>query len=71
MDQITDQEKFSLRKKLLEFQRSGYESYGNYLNEQLEFADKKDNRKAYKSYIEDQIAQNNRRLGDIKKELGE
>ena len=62
MEEITENEKQGFKNKLNEFQLNGLKSYGKYLDEQYIFAQKKDVRKSYLSYIEDQIAMNNEKI---------
>jgi len=69
MEESFEREKKNLGQKFLEFQKKGLESYGKYLQEQLEFASKSDSRKAYLAYIEDQIRQNNERIARIDEKL--
>lgn len=69
MENITENEKRSLGQKLLEFQRIGLVSYGNFLNEQLDFASKSDSRNAYKKYVQNQIEMNAQKINDIDEKL--
>ena len=69
MDQVTEKEKKSLMNKFHEFQKSGLEAYGKYLQEQLDYASKSDSRKAYKKYIEDQIAMNTSKIEELQSKL--
>ena len=69
MEDITEKEKSTLALKLLSFQKSGLESYGKYLNDQLEYATKSDNRKAYKKYIESQISMNIEKIKNIEEKI--
>jgi len=70
MDSVSENEKRTLGQKLLEFQRSGLESYGKYLSDQLEYAAKSESRNAYKKYVEDQLASNNAKIKEIDEKLG-
>ena len=69
MENVSENEKKTLKQKFLEFQKLGLVSYGNYLTEQLEFASKSDLRSAYQKYIEDQIVINNRKIHEIDEKL--
>jgi hypothetical protein len=69
MAEVTKTEKLLLSQKLLDFQRSGLISYRNYLINQLDFASKSDNRKAYKQYIEKQLAMNDEKIKAIAAKL--
>lgn len=69
MENVSETEKSNLKQKLLEFQKKGLESYGEYLAEQLEYATKSDARKAYKKYVEDQIELNMKRINEIEGKL--
>ena len=69
MENVSENEKKTLKQKFLEFQKLGLVSYGNYLTEQLEFASKSDLRSPYKKYIEDQIEINNRKIEEIDEKL--
>ncbi|MGE0560242.1 MAG: hypothetical protein AB7O47_00360 [Flavobacteriales bacterium] len=59
----TDKKKFS--QKLLECQKKGLLQYGKYLNDQLKASANKELKKQYHSYIEDQIALNDKRIAAI------
>ncbi len=67
MENITENEKRTLGQKLLEFQKSGLISYGNYLTDQL--VQTSATKKAYKKYIEDQLEMNKRKINDIEEKL--
>ena len=69
MENITENEKKTLGQKLLDFQKSGLVSYGNYLNEQLEFASNSESRNAYKNYVLDQLELNNKKIQQIEEKL--
>jgi uncharacterized membrane protein YgaE (UPF0421/DUF939 family) len=69
MSKVTSTEKKKFSKKLLEFQKKGLQQYGKYLNDQLKFASRSDIRKHYKKYIEDQIAQNIKKIKTIEGKL--
>ena len=67
MENITENEKRTLGQKLLEFQKVGLISYGNYLTDQLEQTSA--TKKAYKKYIEDQLEMKKRKINDIEEKL--
>lgn len=69
MENVSENEKKTIKQKLLEFQKSGLVSYGKYLTEQHEFASKTDSRKAYKKYIEEQIEMNIGKIKEIDEKL--
>ena len=69
MENVTEIEKRTLGQKLLEFERTGLLSYGNYLTEQLEFASKSESRNAYKKYVQDQIEANDKKIAKIDEKL--
>lgn len=69
MEEISENEKNSLSKKLLEFQRSGLISYGKYLQEQHEHASKKESKRAYQKYVEDQIKSNDLKIKKLDEKL--
>lgn len=69
MKNVTDQQKWVIRSKMLEFQKSGLLSYGKYLDEQLKFASKSHLRVAYKSYIEQEIIRNNDKIRTLNERL--
>jgi len=70
MDNVTENEKWTLSKKLLEFQKSGLISYRMYLSEQLEFASNSQSRSAYKKYVLNQLELNNKKIEEIDAKLG-
>lgn len=70
MDNITEQEKKTLGQKFLEFKKMGLESYGNYLQNELEYSAGKSNRKAYTKYIENELEMNAKKLSEIGRKLG-
>ena len=69
MEKVTEKEKRTLGQKLLEFQRTGLESYGKYLTEQLDQASSSGSGNAYRNYVQDQIEMNNRKIADIDEKL--
>jgi hypothetical protein len=69
MDNISEKEKSKFRIKLLEFEKQGLESYGKYLEDQLEFASKSTIRESYKKYIENQIVLNTEKIQKIEGKL--
>jgi hypothetical protein len=69
MENVSENEKKTLKQKFLEFQKSGLVSYGKHLTEQHEFASKSNSRSAYKKYIEEQIEMNNRKIEEIDEKL--
>jgi hypothetical protein len=58
-----------LKQKFLEFQKKGLVQYGKYLDKQLFYASKKEIRKHYKKYIEEQLALNARKIKAIDAKL--
>lgn len=70
MDTVSENEKRTLGQKLLEFQRSGLESYGQYLADQLESTAKSESKSAYRNYIEEQLASNQAKIKEIDEKLG-
>jgi hypothetical protein len=69
MENVTENEKRTLSQKLLVFQRTGLESYGKYLTEQLEYASASKTRASYKKYIENQLEMNHEKISDIDEKL--
>ena len=69
MEEVTESEKSTLKQRLLEIQRSGLQSYGKYLGEQLDYASKSEMRNAYKRYIQDQIEMNSQKIADLDEKL--
>ena len=69
MEKVTPQEKSTFKIKLLEFEKYGLEKYGNYLQDQLEFASKSKIRASYKKYVENQIIMNNAKIQKIENKL--
>jgi len=69
MEEVTENEKRTLKTKFYEFRKSGLVSYINYLNEQLEYASKTELRKAYKNYVEDQIVMANKKIKELEEKL--
>lgn len=69
MGEVSNTQKWIIRKKMLEFQKNGLVSYGNYLDDQLEYASKSKIRMAYKSYIEKEITRNNDKIRMLNERL--
>ena len=69
MKKVTSDDKKKFSQKLLEFQKKGLQQYGKYLDEQLKFASKSEIRALYKTYIESQIALNDKRIKNIDSKL--
>jgi len=69
MENVTEQEKSKLRIKLLEFEKHGLILYGEYLQEQLEYASKSKIRNSYKKYIENQIIMKDEKNRKIESKL--
>lgn len=69
MSKVTSEDKKKFSLKLFEFQKKGLLQYGKYLDDQLKWADKKEIRKHYKKYIEDQIVLNNKRIKKVDDKL--
>jgi hypothetical protein len=69
MQEVTKSEKRTLGQKLLEFQKSGLESYGKYLEEQLAQASNSEFKNAYKNYIQEQMGINTKNIAEIEEKL--
>jgi len=65
MAKISTDHKKNFIEKFLEFQKKGLQQYGKYLDQQLKLADKMKYGKAYKTYIEQQIILNDKRMKNI------
>ena len=58
-----------LAQKLLEFEKSGLQKYGKYLDKQLKLSIKKRSHAKYKKHIERQIIQKDKKIEAIDKKL--
>ena len=70
MGKVSKEEKKGLGLKILEFKKSGLESYAAYLTKELENAEGKENKKAYAKYIQKEISGTDKKLNKVYKKLG-
>lgn len=71
MNEVSENEKKSLGRKLLEFQKMGLGKHGSYLVDQLEFASMSESRAAYKRYVEKELDMNKKKIASTEAKLNE
>lgn len=69
MAKVDPKHKKTFAQKLLTFQKTGWQQYGKYLDQQLKLTDKMKHSAAYKKYIEQQIALKEKKLKKIDAKL--
>lgn len=71
MEDITKDEKKSLKKSMREFKKQGLQSYAKYLREQLAYAEKAEYRASYIRHLEQQVAETESKIARIDKKLAQ
>lgn len=69
MNNITPTQKKTLKSKILQLRKKGLLSYGKDLERQLKAAGDSKIKKAYKAYLEKEIAKTNERIAKIDAKL--
>lgn len=65
MTKESAEQKKTLKGKILELRKKGLQAYGNDLDRQLKTAGKSNLKKAFRAYLEKEIARNNERIAKI------